>query len=207
MSLESHGSIQVSRLFEAVNLLLIRYYRTSFSYWLNQDDPVAWMQKHIDEWRLNLELEQVFDQISHARVKKWRRQLDVRSACLEPGDSELTRDLLAFTGFRKFVGLYKTVSRQIFRHCSDDTYGRHLKLTFLFYIIHVSGLFMIHKDSLHEINQTLTKLIGDDDFKKDIPIVNQTFSLLRNTRAGIRKPCWTVFIKSAKLFTKQGKWS
>lgn len=73
------------------------------------------MQKHIDEWRLNLELEQVFDQISHARVKKWRRQLDVRSACLEPGDSELTRDLLAFTGFRKFVGLYKTVSRQIFQ--------------------------------------------------------------------------------------------
>lgn len=205
MSLESHGSIQVSRLFEAVNLLLIRYYRTSFSYWLNQDDPVAWMQKHIDEWRLNLELEQVFDQISHARVKKWRRQLDVRSACLEPGDSELTRDLLAFTGFRKFVGLYKTVSRQIFRHCSDDTYGRHLKLTFLFYIIHVSGLFMIHKDSLHEINQTLTKLIGDDDFKKDIPIVNQTFSLFKEHKGRYPETLLDCIYKIGEAVYKTGK--
>ncbi|MEX1300160.1 MAG: PEP/pyruvate-binding domain-containing protein [Desulfotignum sp.] len=165
--------------FGELNRLLMRYYQTSFLYWLNQDDPVAWMQTHIDEWRLNFELEQVFDQISHERIAAWCRQLDDLCENRDSSAPELTRELIAFPGFREFVNQFKGVSRQIVRHCSDDTYGRYLKLTFLFYAIHVPGLFMIHKDCLHEINQTLTRLIGDEDFKKNIPIVNQTFSLFR----------------------------
>jgi len=170
---------KASRFFDVVNRVLIRYYNTSFSYWQNQDDPMSWMQENIDEWRLNPELEQVFDQISHARVTLWRRRLEDLCKTRDTGTGEFTRELVSFTGFREFVSLFKSVSRQIVRHCSDDTYGRHLKLTFLFYAIHVPGLFMIHKDCLHEINQTLTRLIGDEDFKKNIPIVNQTFSLFR----------------------------
>jgi pyruvate,orthophosphate dikinase len=165
--------------FGVVNRVLIRYHNTSFSYWLTQEDPLSWMQENIDEWRLNPELEQVFDQISHARVTVWRRRLEELRESRDMDTVELTRQLVSFTGFREFVSLFKSVSRQIVRHCSDETYGRHLKLTFLFYAIHVPGLFMIHKDCLHEINQTLTRLIGDEDFKKNIPIVNQTFSLFR----------------------------
>ncbi len=177
---ESHEFLQTeSRFFDRVNQLLIRFYSTSFSYWLNQDDPVAWMQKNIDEWRLNFELEQVFDQISHARLTAWRDQLADLGRNRDASAIERTRELIEFTGFREFVNRFKAVSRQIVTHCSDDTYGRHLKLTFLFYAIHVPGLFMIHKDCLHDINQTLTRLIEDDDFKKNIPIVNQTFSLFR----------------------------
>ncbi|MBG0779808.1 MAG: pyruvate, phosphate dikinase, partial [Desulfotignum balticum] len=168
-----------TRFFGRLNRLLVRFYSTSFSYWLNQDDPVTWMQENIDEWRLNPELEDVFDQISHGRVTAWHRQLADLCRRRDADSIELTRELIRFTGFREFVNRFKTVSRQIVIHCSDDTYGRHLKLTFLFYAIHVPGLFMIHKDCLHEINQTLTRLIGDDDFKKNIPIVNQTFSLFR----------------------------
>ncbi len=170
---------QAPRFFEVLNQVLIRYYSTSFSYWLNQDDPMSWMQENIDEWRLNPELENVFDQISHTRVTVWCRRLEDLRESRDTGTVELTRALVTFTGFREFVGLFRSVSRQIVRHCSDDTYGRHLRLTFLFYAIHVPGLFMIHKDCLHEINQTLTRLIGDEDFKKNIPIVNQTFSLFR----------------------------
>jgi pyruvate, orthophosphate dikinase len=168
-----------TRLFAAVNQLLKRYYSTTFVYWLNQDDPKAWMQKNIDEWRLNLELEQVFYQISHARVTSWQRRLETLCTRPDPDSPEFTKTLIQLTGFREFVNVFKTVGRQITRHCNDDTYGRHLKLTFLFYAIHVPGLFMIHKDCLHDINQTLTRLIGDEDFKKNIPIVNQTFSLFR----------------------------
>jgi pyruvate,orthophosphate dikinase len=61
----------------------------------------------------------------------------------------------------------------------DDIGGFHLKLTFLFYIIHIPGLSTIHVQALRDINTTLTHLIGDKDFKKDINIINQTFSLLK----------------------------
>lgn len=177
---EMHEILKTRSCFlDRLNRLLLRFYNTSFSYWLDQDDPVAWMQENIDEWRLNPELEQVFDQISHGRITAWRGELTDLSRRRDTDSVELTRELIQFTGFREFVNRFKEVSRQIVTHCSDDTYGRHLKLTFLFYAIHVPGLFMIHKECLQEINQTLTRLIGDDDFKKNIPIVNQTFSLFR----------------------------
>ncbi|MBU2631449.1 MAG: pyruvate, phosphate dikinase, partial [Proteobacteria bacterium] len=37
----------------------------------------------------------------------------------------------------------------------------------------------IHVQALRDINTTLTHLIGDEDFKKDVNIINQTFSLLK----------------------------
>jgi len=191
--------------FGELNRILIRYYHASFSYWLHQEDPLAWMQKHIDEWRLNHELEQVFDQISHARISLWRQQLGVLCESRNPSAPELTRELIAFPGFREFVNQFKAVSRQIVKHCSDDTYGRHLKLTFLFYAIHVPGLFMIHKDCLHEINQILTRLIGDDDFKKDIPIVNQTFSLFKEHKGRYPETLLDCIYKIGEAVYKTGK--
>jgi pyruvate,orthophosphate dikinase len=194
-----------TRFFGELNRVLIRYYHASFSYWLHQDDPLAWMQKHIDEWRLNHELEQVFDQISHARITLWRQQLGDLCESRNPSAPDLTRKLIAFPGFREFVNQFKAVSRQILKHCSDDTYGRHLKLTFLFYAIHVPGLFMIHKDCLHEINQILTRLIGDDDFKKDIPIVNQTFSLFKEHKGRYPQTLLDCIYKIGEAVYKTGK--
>ena len=203
--LENHEWLKKTPFFfGVVNRVLIRYHRTSILYWLNQDDPKTWIQKNIDEWRFNPELEQLFDEISHARVSLWRRRLEDLCESGDTGTVELTRKLVSFTGFREFVGLFKSVSRQIVRYCSDDTYGRHLKLTFLFYAIHVPGLFMIHKDCLHEINQTLTRLIGDEDFKKNIPIVNQTFSLFREHKGRFPETLLDCIYKIGEAVYKTG---
>jgi pyruvate, orthophosphate dikinase len=189
----------------AVNRLLIRFYSTSFSYWLDQDDPVTWMQENIDEWRLSPDLEQVFYQISHARVISWRRQLDALCRSRDLFSFDFTRALIQFTGFREFVNIFKAVSRQIVRHCSDETYGRHLKLTFLFYAIHVPGLSMIHKECLHDINQTLTRLVGDEDFKKNIPIVNQAFSLFREHKGRYPETLLDCIYKIGEAVYRTGK--
>ncbi|MCA1784541.1 MAG: pyruvate, phosphate dikinase, partial [Desulfobacteraceae bacterium] len=189
----------------SINQLLMRFYKTSFTYWLNQDDPVIWMQENIDEWHLNPELEPVFFQISHERVISWHRRLEILCSEQDPLSFDFTRELIQLTGFRDFVSIFKAVGRQILKHCTDETYGRHLKLTFLFYVIHVPGLSMIHKDSLHDINQTLTLLIGDEDFKKDIPIVNQTFSLFKEQKGRYPETVLDCIQKIGDAVYKTGK--
>ena len=189
----------------SINRLLFRFYKTAFAYWLEQDDPVAWMQENIDEWRINPALEQVFYQISHARITTWMQQLEHLRRNRDDRSFALTEELVGLTGFRAFVNVFKTVGRQILQNCTDETYGRHLKLTFLFYAIHVPGLSMIHKDCLHDINQTLTLLIGDEDFKKDIPIVNQTFSLLKEHKGRYPETVLDCIHKIGEAVYKTGK--
>ncbi|WP_022666297.1 PEP/pyruvate-binding domain-containing protein [Desulfospira joergensenii] len=166
-------------LFSALNRLLIRFFNSSFSYWLKKDDPIEWIRENIDEWQVTQELAQVLEQVSHTRVRTWQTRLEDLVRSHDPGSRELLSHLIQLTGFREYVKKFKEVPRKIPSLSHDETYGRHLKLTFLFYTIHVTGLSMIHRDSLGEINRTLTLLIGDKDFKKNIPIVDQTFALLK----------------------------
>ncbi|RLB89481.1 MAG: pyruvate, phosphate dikinase, partial [Deltaproteobacteria bacterium] len=166
-------------LFLALNRLLVKFYEASFTYWLEQDDPVEWMRENIDEWRLNDGLIQSLDAISHSRLTLWQDRLKTLVLTHDMESCDTTAKLVQLTGYRDFVKRFKEIPRQILDHSQGKTYGKYFKLTFLFYIIHSPGLAGIHREALGDIHRTLIHLIGDRGFKKDIRIVDQTFSLLK----------------------------
>ncbi|MBU4130925.1 MAG: pyruvate, phosphate dikinase [Proteobacteria bacterium] len=165
--------------FLALNRLLVKFYTASFAFWLSQDDPVEWMRENIDEWRLNESIIEILDAVSHSRLGSWQARLEDLVQTHDLGSSDTTAQLIRLTGYRDFVKQFKEVPRKILDHSQGKTYGKYFKLTFLFYIIHSPGLAMIHREALGEIHRTLIHLIGDRGFKKDIRIVDQTFSLLK----------------------------
>ncbi|WDP90869.1 MAG: pyruvate, phosphate dikinase [Desulfobacter sp.] len=161
-----------------LNRLLIRFYDASFAFWLTQDDPKVWMRENIDEWRLSPEMIELLDTVSHDRIREWQGRLgEVKS--MDPAGAEATAALTALPGHRDVVKLFREMPRQILTLADGRTYGKYFKLTFLFYIIHASGLSIIHREALGDIHRTLIRLIGERDYKKDIPIVDQTFALLK----------------------------
>jgi pyruvate,orthophosphate dikinase len=166
-------------LFLALNRLLVKFYDASFTYWLTQDDPVEWMRENIDEWRLNDGLIQSLDAISHSQLIRWQDSLKELVLTHDMASCDTTAKLILLIGYRDFVKRFKEVPRQIIDHSQGKTYGKYFKLTFLFYIIHSPGLAGIHREALGDIHRTLIQLIGDRGFKKDIRIVDQTFSLLK----------------------------
>ncbi len=171
-------------LFKSLYGFLVRYYRMSFSYWLGEDDPKKWVQENIGKWKDNPQVDVLLDTVSHTAVRALQDRLETLvSTKEEPRLRSCLEELLGLAGFRKTVKLFGSLPRQILAACKEDErYGQHLKLTFLFYIIHVSGLSIIHKDALLDINRTLTKLIGDADYQNDIRIVDQTFALLKELK-------------------------
>jgi len=166
-------------IFSCLNRLLIKFFQASFSYWLAQGDPVLWMRENIDEWRLNSSLLEKLDSISHLQLTRWQSTLQDLSHSQDIGSRDTTARLVRLTGYRDFVKKIKEIPRQILVLSQGKTYGKYFKLTFLFYIIHTPGLSMIHREALGDIHRTLIHLIGDRGFKKDIKIVDQTFSLLK----------------------------
>ncbi len=165
-------------LVHSLNQMLIRFFDASFAYWLTQDDPLTWMRDNIDEWRLGEDMVDLLDRVSHGRLIEWQERLkEIKSSDLNAIDT--TAKLIELTGHRDFVKRFRDLPRKILALSEGRTFGKYFKLTFLFYIIHAPGLSMIHREALGDIHRTLIRLIGERDYKKDIPIVDQTFALLK----------------------------
>ena len=165
--------------FKSLNRFLVKFYNYSFEYWLKQEDPISWIGRTIDVDQLDDGLQRILKEVSHDNIKKWRKTLEGIIQTLNQDQGKATRKLIHLVSYQDFVSRVWAVPQKIMTGSGDDIGDFHLKLTFLFYIIHIPGLSFIHVQALRDINSTLTHLIGDEDFKKDINIVNETFALLK----------------------------
>jgi len=165
--------------FRIFNSFLFKFYEGSFHYWLNQEDPLAWVSQGMGSHQPDEGLMDILSEVSHSRILSWQKELDAISRTLDQDPVRATEELTRLVSFQDFVSRIWAVPQKITSKNGNETAARHMKLVFLFYIIHVPGLSTIHVQALRDINNTLTHLIGDKDFKKDINIIDQTFSLLK----------------------------
>jgi pyruvate,orthophosphate dikinase len=163
----------------ALNKFLIRFFDASFAFWLCQNDPVVWMKNNIDEWRGGPDILSLLEPVSRERIQEQKQAL-ARIKTMPSDDMSALSALMELTGHRDYVKRFRDIPRQIFSQAPEKTYGKYVKLTFLFYIIHSPGLSIIHREALGDIHRTLITLIGErGDYKKDMVIVDQTFALLK----------------------------
>jgi pyruvate,orthophosphate dikinase len=167
------------QMFGALNLFLIRFYRFSFDYWLGQTDPLAWVETSVGPDVLGSKRKAIIEQVAHRRIKDGQAELETIIQAKDKTGREITGRLINLVSYQTFVSQIWAVPQKIMANSPDATQGYHLKLTFLFYIVGIQGLSTIHVQALRDINTTLTHLIGDEDFKKDVVILDQIFSLLK----------------------------
>ncbi len=166
-------------IFKSLNPFLVKFYDSSFDYWLRQEDPISWIGKSIDVKLIDDRVSHILEDVSHKNILKWRKMLESIIQTLDKEPRHATKQLTCLVSYQGFVNRIWEIPQKIIMQTGDDIEGFHLKLTLLFYIIHIPGLSTIHVQALRDINTTLSHLIGDRDFKKDINIINQTFSLLK----------------------------
>lgn len=164
---------------KAINPFLVKFHEGSFRYWLSQEDPLFWVGQNMDLYQLDQELKDILEDISHKKVLSWQKELESIKENMDEDPMRSARRLTALVSYQEFVSRIWAVPQKIMSKNGHETGAWHLKLVFLFYIIHIQGLSTIHVQALRDINTTLTHLIGDKDFKKDVAIINQTFSLLK----------------------------
>ena len=165
--------------FKALNLLLIKYYTHTYQYWLGEVDPQTWFDKEAHEIDVKMDFEDLFSPISHRQLNEWQGQLD---ACIHEkdiGSKEVSSRLLKLPGFSQMVDAYRQIPRQIMQRCGKDGRGHHLKLIFLFQIMNLEELYLIHEETLREINQTLTWIIENENYRKIQNLIRKTFTILK----------------------------
>jgi pyruvate,orthophosphate dikinase len=165
--------------YTALNFLLMKYYRYTYHHWLNVPDPQTWFAKEASEIDRQINFDEFFHPISHHQLNAWQSLIDEYTADEMIGQKEIAGRLLELPGFGQMVEAYRQIPRRIMQKSGKDGRGHHLKLIFLFHIMNLSGLYLIHEETLRDINQTLTWIITNENYRNIQNLIRKTFTILK----------------------------
>ncbi|MGD9227307.1 MAG: PEP/pyruvate-binding domain-containing protein [Desulfobacterales bacterium] len=163
----------------AVNQLVTRFLHFTYNYWLSEKDPLSWFEKEAFEVDPQNSYKEFFRNISHQRLEKWNRQLGriENKQQLKP-DAFLT-SLLKFPGFHQIAAQYREIPPALLKKGGKNGHGRHLKLIFLYHIMSINGLSLIHEETLRDINRTIGWIIEHENYRYIQKLIQKTFSILK----------------------------
>jgi pyruvate, orthophosphate dikinase len=164
--------------FSALNLLVLRYHQYTYDYWLSQNDPMVWFETEAETGHLPI-CDEIFSEISHQKMTGCKNRLG-SLLTTEPVESiALLENLLALPTYGQIVETYKKLPMILWKSSENITRRNHWKVIFLFQIMNISGLSLIHEDALREINRTLSWLIGNESHRNIMRLIEKTFSILK----------------------------
>lgn len=174
--------------------LLKKILTLNYSYWLAEEDPLAWFNSecgaHCEGWQAG----RLFYAISRDRMREHLASLN--SIEIEQKNGAALESLLQLPAHMDIVRLYKEVPAGLLSGSpadrpggkSDvedlDRFGENRKLLFLFRIMETPGLYLIHEETLREINRSLVLLIRKQSFEEIEKFLLTAFQLLK---ANVRK--------------------
>lgn len=173
-----------------IRMLLIRYYEATYHYWLREPDPASWFFSEISdpvygdiptEYQKSqkkssqFQFKNVFYNISHERIEQY---LDA----LLRQKNESFFQLVELPGFSHFTHRYKNVAKQLYIAGKNLNQGNIWKIIFLFHMMNLPGLSVMHEETLREINRTMSIIIEKERYSSLERLVRKTFSILK-TRA------------------------
>jgi pyruvate,orthophosphate dikinase len=165
--------------FNAINRLLIKFYNFTYGYWLDESDPQAWFEKEASEIEPLNNYAEFFKSISHSQLENWKHQLDRIANDKKLKSDKVLTALLKLPGYNQIVGAYHDIPAALLKQGGANGRGPHLKLIFLFHIMNVAGLSLIHEETLRDINQTLSWIIENENYRDIQKLIQKTFSILK----------------------------
>ncbi|MFC1817267.1 pyruvate, phosphate dikinase, partial [Thermodesulfobacteriota bacterium] len=165
--------------YKSINSLLIKYFRETYAFWLCEEDPRSWFEKELGEIDGRKKLDSIFKDISHAYVHEMNNKLNSIGNKKNIHSLQVLKRLMELPGYNQIVERYRGIPQSLFMAGAEYDQGNMWKLIFIFHVINISGLSMIHEEALRDINRTLTWLIGHEDVKTVQRLVQKTFSILK----------------------------
>jgi len=164
--------------YASLNRMLMRYYHTSFEYWLGEDDPWEWFRTEAMDIGAPENAKPLFGAISHEQIQQWQNALDAASLKFPAESPKLTRKLMALPHYNDIVNQYRELPQNLLKAGAATGEGNQWKVVFLFHIMNISGLSLIHEEALRDINRTLTWLFQNEKDWNTSKLLEKTFSIL-----------------------------
>jgi len=169
--------------------LMLLILKKNYDHWLKEDDPLPWFLERCNLAPEDFQDKQIFKPISHDTIQGYLAELAELNFLADP---QKTMDrLLELPSHIDIVRLYKEVPAQLSKldfpappaEGNKSTVSPHLgenhKLLFMFKIMDTKGLYLIHEETLREINRSLVILVRGQSFEEIEEFLLMTFQLLK----------------------------
>ncbi len=173
--------------------LLLKVRRITYNYWLSQDGPQKWLKSSLTQYGLWIDEEDykrimaLLEPVSHATFKALvERTKEIEKADNNPKEAALA--LAELPGHVDVVKRYKEIARALgqapcrlsFKKGKrKDVDGISIHLLFLFHMVEMEGLNIIHEEVLRQLNKNLVCLVKTADFDELRQIIPKSFALLK----------------------------
>lgn len=168
--------------------------RKNYDYWLKEDNPKEWFLDRCGVLCNDFRVGSIFTAISHESIRSHLHRL----GSIDPAPDSFSAmvDLLELPAHVDIVRYYKEIpgrlaivdkTLDISGHDHTlpvDRFAENRKLLFLFRIMDTEGLYLIHEETLREINRGLVQLVRQQSFEEIEEFLLTTFQLLQ---ANVRK--------------------
>lgn len=166
----------------------------NYGYWIKEEDPLLWLRHQCDELQEDATTLALFHKISHERIRECMYILAAITLAENPRMA--VQQLIDLPGHVDIVKAYREIPLHLEKMGQalpqDDTEDtaqlfhsiENQKLLFLFRIMDTRGLYLIHEETLREINRSLVQLIRQQSFEEIESFLLTTFQLLK---ANVRK--------------------
>ncbi len=163
--------------------------KKNYSYWLNEEDPLLWFIDHCGVLCEGFHSGKLFASISHESMKK--HDIAVKSIDIGKDPVAALRDILVLPAHVDIVRFYKEIPARLADADGNklgasseqglplNRFAENQKLLFLFRIMDTKGLYLIHEETLREINRSLVQLIRLQKFEEIEEFLLTAFQLLR----------------------------
>lgn len=167
---------------KALTLLMQTILECNYAYWLGEEDPAPWFEKHCgEEYCRRWGGKELLAGISHAHIIQCQETLD-KIDCAANYQAAL-EIILTLPNHMDLVRIYKDIPAKMVPLDPADEKSIHFienrKLLFLFHIMETTGLTLIHEETLREINRSLVQLIRKQSFEEIEQFFVTTFHLLK----------------------------
>ncbi|MCF8055623.1 MAG: phosphoenolpyruvate synthase [Desulfocapsa sp.] len=168
--------------------------RNNYDYWLQEEDPLPWFLDRCGVLCEDFHSGNLFSAISHESMAE--NKVAVMAIDADASPVSALRDILDLPAHVDIVRLYKEIPARLAEADGDELgvsreqglplsrFAENQKLLFLFRIMDTKGLYLIHEETLREINRSLVQLIRLQKFEEIEEFLLTAFQLLR---ANVRK--------------------
>ncbi|MEN8199435.1 MAG: PEP/pyruvate-binding domain-containing protein [Thermodesulfobacteriota bacterium] len=166
----------------------------NYDYWLREEDPLPWFLERCGVLCEDFRSGQLFNAISHESMAAYKAA--VTAVDVDVSAQSALQEILEFPAHVDIVRFYKEIPARLAQADHEelgatreqglplDRFAENQKLLFLFRIMDTRGLYLIHEETLREINRSLVQLIRLQKFEEIEEFLLTAFQLLR---ANVRK--------------------
>jgi len=188
--------------------LMKKILQLNYDYWLSEEDPLPWFSAECGDLCKGWQAGRLFNAISHQQIRGHREAASLVKVDKEP--HKALEALLELPAHMDIVRLYKQVPEKLIEEGelllpeSADRFAENRKLLFLFRIMDTAGLYLIHEETLREINRSLIQLIRQQTFEEIESFLLTTFKLLKaNVRRYPHTSLQCIQVLGAEVFKRE----